>query len=85
MTSPLDWENTDPFWLEDVWEGRFTIDWLTSTELSFDRVKHIPVLETAPGFRAVACYDGTEISPGSAFELLRAYSAEERRRMWPEM
>ncbi|KAK4225590.1 putative serine/threonine-protein kinase [Podospora fimiseda] len=79
MTSVLDWENTDPFWVEDFWEGRFTLDWLTHTELSFDLVRHVPVRESTPGFRAVTCYDGTEISRGSAFELLRAYSAEERR------
>ncbi|KAK0719030.1 kinase-like domain-containing protein [Apiosordaria backusii] len=81
MTSTLDWGNTDPHWLEDVWQGRFTLTWLSHTELSFDLVKHVPVKETTPGFRAVACYDGTEISPGSAFELLRVYSAEERRRL----
>ncbi|KAK4183353.1 putative serine/threonine-protein kinase, partial [Podospora australis] len=79
MTSALDWNNTDPHWLEDVWEGRFTLTWLSHSELSFDLVKHVPVKETTPNFRAIACYDGTEISPGSAFELLRVYSAEERR------
>lgn len=78
MTSPLDWINTDPHWLEDAWQGRFTLNWLSHTELSFDRVKHVPVKESTPGFRAVACYDGTEISRGSAWELLRAYSSEER-------
>ncbi|KXX81529.1 Serine/threonine-protein kinase 17B [Madurella mycetomatis] len=79
MTSPLDWINTDPHWLEDGWQGRFTVNWLSHTELSFDRVKHVPVKESTPGFRAVACYDGTEISRGSAWELLRAYSSEERQ------
>ncbi|KAK0663946.1 putative serine/threonine-protein kinase [Cercophora samala] len=79
MTSTLDWDNTDPFWVEDVWQGRFTLAWLSHTELSFDLVNHVPVKETTPGFRAIACYDGTEISPGSAYELLRVYSAEERR------
>ncbi|KAK4447956.1 putative serine/threonine-protein kinase [Podospora aff. communis PSN243] len=81
MTSTLDWENTDPHWVEDVWRGRFSITWLTHTEISFDLVKHVPVKESTPGFRAIACHDGTEISPGSAFELLRVYSAEERRQM----
>ncbi|KAK4171416.1 putative serine/threonine-protein kinase [Triangularia setosa] len=81
MTSTLDWENTDPHWVEDVWQGRFTLTWLSHTELSFDLVNHVPVKESTPGFRAIACYDGTEISPGSAYELLRAYSAEERRRL----
>jgi hypothetical protein len=77
MTSTMDWENTDPHWLEDVWEGRFTLTWLSHRELTFDRVKHVPVKESTPGFRAIACYDRTEISKGSAWELLRAYSAEE--------
>lgn len=80
MTSPLDWENTDPHWLEDVWQGRFTLEWLSHAELPFDDVKHVPVKESTPGFRAISCYDGTQISRGSAWELLRAYSAEERRR-----
>ncbi|KAK4639880.1 hypothetical protein QC761_700980 [Podospora bellae-mahoneyi] len=79
MTSALDWENTDPHWVEDVWQGRFTLAWLSHTELSFDLVSHVPVKETTPGFRAIACYDGTEISPGSAYELLRVFSAAERR------
>jgi hypothetical protein len=78
MTSPLDRINTDPHWLEDVWQGRFMMEWLSHAVLSFDLVKHVPVKETTPGFRAIACYDGTEISRGSAWELLRAYSAEER-------
>ncbi|KAK0621044.1 kinase-like domain-containing protein [Immersiella caudata] len=81
MTSALDWERTDPHWVEDVWRGRFSLTWLTHTEISFDLVKHVPVKESTPGFRAIACYDGTEISPGSAFEILRVYSAEERRQM----
>ncbi|KAM7216897.1 putative serine/threonine-protein kinase [Rhypophila decipiens] len=81
MTSALDWESTDPHWVEDVWHGRFSLTWLTHTEISFDLVKHVPVKESTPGFRAIACYDGTEISPGSAFEILRVYSAEERRQM----
>ncbi|KAK4107344.1 kinase-like protein [Canariomyces notabilis] len=78
MTSPLDWVNTDPHWIEDVWQGRFMMEWLSHAVLSFDLVKHVPVKETTPRFRAIACYDGTEISRGSAWELLRAYSAEER-------
>jgi hypothetical protein len=53
---------------------RFTLRWLSVDELSFDRAKHIPVSARTPGFRAVACYDGTEISALSAFELLKAYS-----------
>src|SRR5690349_14296596 len=77
MISPLDWTNTDPDWVEDVWLGRFTLEWLSHAELSFDRVKHVPVKESTPGFRAISCYDGQEISRGSAWELLRAYSAEE--------
>ncbi len=57
---------------------RFDVDWLYLTEISFDKVKTIPVRKSTPGFRAVACYDGTEISADSAFRLLRAISAEER-------
>ncbi|KAH6617484.1 kinase-like domain-containing protein [Chaetomium tenue] len=79
MTSPLDWDNTDPHWVEDVWQGRFTMEWLSLVELPFDGVKHVPVKESTPGFRAISCYDGTQISRGSAWELFRAYSAEERR------
>jgi hypothetical protein len=48
------------------------------TEISFDKVKHIPVSQKTPGFRAVACHDGTEISAESAFELLKVFSSEER-------
>jgi len=36
------------------------------------------VSRKTPGFRAVACYDGTEISAESAYELLKAISSEER-------
>jgi hypothetical protein len=75
----MDWVNTDPHWVEDVWQGRFTLEWLSFTELPFEGVKHVPVKETTPGFRAISCFDGQEISRGSAWELLRAYSAEERR------
>jgi hypothetical protein len=57
---------------------RFDVDWLCLTEISFDKVKTIPVRQSTPGYRAVACYDGTEISADSAFRLLRAISAEER-------
>ncbi|KAI0539441.1 kinase-like protein [Xylaria digitata] len=78
MTSGMDWENTDEHWLEDSWRGRFTLNWLCLTELPFAGVKHVPVKSTTPGFRAIACYDGTEISASSAFELLQAYTARER-------
>jgi hypothetical protein len=54
------------------------VDWLCLTELSFDKVKHIPISQRTPGFRAIACFDGTEISAESAFELLKAFSTEER-------
>ena len=47
------------------------------TEVSFDKIKSIPVSPRSPGFRAIACYDGTEIAPESAYELLKAFSAEE--------
>jgi len=57
------------------------VTWLTHTEISFDLVNHVPVNENTPKFLAIACYDGTQISPGSGFELLRVYSAEERRQM----
>ncbi|RWA10238.1 hypothetical protein EKO27_g4887 [Xylaria grammica] len=78
MTSGMDWVNTDEHWLEDSWKGRFTLNWLCLTELPFAGVKHVPVKSTTPGFRAIACYDGTEISASSAFELLKAYTARER-------
>ncbi|KAI0811653.1 kinase-like protein [Xylaria sp. FL0064] len=78
MTSGMDWVNTDEHWLEDNWQGRFTLDWLCLTELPFVGVKHVPVKSTTPGFRAISCFDGTEISASSAFELLRAYTARER-------
>ncbi|KAI1747500.1 kinase-like protein [Xylaria castorea] len=78
MTSGMDWVNTDQHWLEDNWKGRFTLNWLSLTELPFVGVKHVPVSSRTPGFRAIACYDGTEISAPSAFELLQAYSARER-------
>ncbi|KAI1273132.1 kinase-like protein [Xylaria sp. FL0933] len=78
MTSGMDWVNTDEHWLEDSWQGRFTLDWLCLTELPFVGVKHVPVKSTTPGFRAISCFDGTEISASSAFELLRAYTAMER-------
>ncbi|KAI0436740.1 kinase-like protein [Xylaria telfairii] len=78
MTSGMDWVNTDAHWLEDNWKGRFTLNWLSLTELPFVGVKHVPVSSRTPGFRAIACYDGTEISAPSAFELLQAYSVRER-------
>ncbi|KAI0449502.1 kinase-like protein [Xylaria acuta] len=78
MTSGMDWVNTDEHWLEDNWKGRFTLNWLSLTELPFAGVRHVPVSSRTPGFRAIACYDGTEISAPSAFELLQAYSARER-------
>ncbi|GAW16625.1 hypothetical protein ANO14919_060580 [Xylariales sp. No.14919] len=78
MTSGMDWVNTDEHWVEDSWKGRFTLNWLCLTELPFAGVKHVPVKSTTPGFRAIACYDGTEISASSAFELLKAYTARER-------
>lgn len=58
---------------------RFSLTWLTHTEISYDLVKYVPVKESTPNYMAVACVDGTRISPGSAFEILRVYSAEERR------
>ncbi|RYC64169.1 hypothetical protein CHU98_g2025 [Xylaria longipes] len=78
MTSGMDWVNTDNHWVEDNWKGRFTLNWLSLTELPFAGVKHVPVSSRTPGFRAIACYDGTEISAPSAFELLQAYSTRER-------
>ncbi|KAI0400646.1 kinase-like protein [Xylaria palmicola] len=78
MTSGMDWATTDEHWLEDNWQGRFTLRWLCLTELPFAGVRHVPVSSKTPGFRAIACYDGTEISVPSAFELLQAYTARER-------
>lgn len=37
--------------------------------------------EKTPGFRAIACYDGTEIAATSAFELMKAFSAQEREQL----
>ncbi|KAI1152794.1 kinase-like protein [Nemania diffusa] len=78
MTSGMDWETTDEHWVDDSWKGRFTLNWLCLTELPFAGVRHVPVSSRTPGFRAIACYDGTEISAPSAFELLQAYSTRER-------
>ncbi|KAI0505472.1 kinase-like protein [Xylaria bambusicola] len=78
MTSAMDWAHTDDHWLEDSWKGRFTLNWLCLSELPFEGVKHVPVKSTTPGFRAISCYDGTEISAPSAFELLKAYTARDR-------
>ncbi|KAH7143414.1 kinase-like domain-containing protein [Dactylonectria macrodidyma] len=78
MTSAMDWDNTDEHWVEDSWRGRFTLEWLCLVELSFDRVKHIPVKETTPKFLAISCYDGTEIVASSAYELLKEFSSAER-------
>ncbi|KAK5637118.1 hypothetical protein RRF57_012830 [Xylaria bambusicola] len=78
MTSGMDWAHTDDHWLEDSWKGRFTLNWLCLSELPFEGVRHVPVKSTTPGFRAISCYDGTEISAPSAFELLQAYTARER-------
>jgi len=54
------------------------VDWVCLTEVSFDKVKHIPISRRTPGLHAIACFDGTEISAESAFELLKAFSIEER-------
>ncbi|KAG7122787.1 Serine/threonine-protein kinase RAD53 like [Verticillium longisporum] len=48
MTSPMDWNHTDEHWVEDSWRGRFTVDWLCWTELSFSKVKHVPVSQRTP-------------------------------------
>jgi hypothetical protein len=40
---------------------RFTLDWISLTEVSFDIVNHIPVSETSGKYRAISCYDGTDI------------------------
>ena len=54
------------------------MDWLCLTEISFDRVKHLPVKPTSGNYRAIACYDGTEICTESAFEMLKVFSSQER-------
>ncbi|KAF2098974.1 hypothetical protein NA57DRAFT_76208 [Rhizodiscina lignyota] len=77
MTSPADRDNTDEHWLEDIWEGAFTLDWICFNELPFSKVKHVPISQRKPGFRAISCFDGTEVSAPSAFELLKAFSDEE--------
>ncbi|KAK6503323.1 hypothetical protein TWF481_008346 [Arthrobotrys musiformis] len=77
MASRVDWENTDEDWEEDIWEGRYALNWICLTELPFARVKNVPVSAKTPNWRAIACYDGTEISAPSAYELLKAFSAEE--------
>lgn len=55
--------------------GRFTPGWLCLDELPFDRVSRVPVRESTPGFRAIACYDGIEMSAASAYELLQAFTS----------
>ncbi|KAF3919244.1 hypothetical protein AA313_de0208621 [Arthrobotrys entomopaga] len=77
MMSRVDWDNTDEHWEEDIWQGRYDLDWICLTELPFARVKHIPVSAKTPKWRAIGCYDGTEISKQSAYELFKAFSTEE--------
>ncbi|KAF3934307.1 hypothetical protein ABW19_dt0207196 [Dactylella cylindrospora] len=78
MASVVDWKHTDPHWQEDKWQGRFRVRWICFTELPFVGVKTVPIAPKTPGYRAISCFDGTEIVPGSAFELLKAFSVEER-------
>jgi hypothetical protein len=47
-------------------------------ELPFYRVRYVPVKEIMSGYRAVSCYDRAQICTLSAYELMRAYMAEER-------
>jgi hypothetical protein len=56
---------------------RYTVNWICLTELRFEKVKKIPVSQRSPGYRAIGCYDGTEISAQSGYKVLRAFSAEE--------
>ncbi|KAK6339742.1 hypothetical protein TWF718_009136 [Orbilia javanica] len=77
LASRVDWDHTDEHWEEDIWEGRYALEWICITELPFARVKNVPVSAKTPNWRAIACYDGTEISALSAYEILKAFSAEE--------
>lgn len=54
---------------------RFTLERLCLDELPFDRVSRVPARASTPGFRAIACYDGTEISAASAYEPLQAFTS----------
>ena len=56
---------------------RFTLRWLCLNELSFEGVKNVPV-SLGKSYRAIACFDATEICPESGYELLRAYSEDHR-------
>ncbi|KAK6533717.1 hypothetical protein TWF694_002648 [Orbilia ellipsospora] len=76
MLSRVDWDNTDEHWEDDIWKGRYDLDWICLNELPFARVKHVPVSSKTPNWRAIGCYDGTEISPQSAYELFKAFSTE---------
>ncbi|KAF2499006.1 kinase-like protein [Lophium mytilinum] len=82
MTSPVDWNTTDPDWVPrpdgQVYHGRFTVDWVCLNELSFDRIKGVPAY-LGKGRLAVAVMDGQAICPESGYEILRAYSEEDRR------
>jgi hypothetical protein len=57
---------------------RFTIDWVCLNELPFAGIRNVPAY-LGKGRRAVAVMDGTEICSESGYELLRAYSEEDRR------
>ncbi|KFY76901.1 hypothetical protein V499_03592 [Pseudogymnoascus sp. VKM F-103] len=82
MTSPMDWDTTSEDWLprEDgrEYQGQFTIEWLCLNELPFAGIRNVPAY-LGKGRRAVAVMDGTAICPESGYELLRAYSEEDRR------
>lgn len=57
---------------------QFTIDWLCLNELPFAGIKNVPAY-LGKKRRAIAVMDGTAICPESGYELLRAYSEEDRR------
>lgn len=58
-------------------DSRFTVDWVSLNELSFDGIKNVPA-HLGTGRRAIAVMDGQEICPESGYELLRAYSQGEQ-------
>ncbi|KAI9860489.1 MAG: hypothetical protein M1813_006148 [Trichoglossum hirsutum] len=73
MTSAVDYDSTDEHWVEDRWQGRFTLNWISLTEVAFDQVKHLGVKEGSSTWSVISCYDGTEICSASGQEMLRIF------------
>ncbi|KAF1807937.1 kinase-like protein [Eremomyces bilateralis CBS 781.70] len=73
MTSEVDWDNTDNHWVGGVWEGRFTLEWLSMKEVWFRRVNRVTVNANSNDL-VLAARDGTEVSADAAYQMLRAFS-----------